>query len=143
MRVVTLVVAVGWLVLAGFSFWQLAPPAGFIVGGGALVGAAITGWLGLSLVLRWDVDGVILAGRGYTPWTEIDQVALHRGILSVPVVEIRRGRAIETIPLDALAWFGQRVPLSLAQKVAERTGTPDVLVVERPRRRGRRGVGQS
>ena len=140
MRIVTLAVALGWFVLAVFGFWQISPPGGWVIGGLGLVGAVVTAWLGLTMVVRWDADGIVLPGRGHTPWSEIDQVSLLPGVLAVPQVELHAGRAIETIPLDALAWFGKGRSLRLARQVADHVGTGEVRVIESSRRRGSRAA---
>lgn len=139
MRILTWIVAAGWLVLAGFGFVAMSPPGGWIVGAVASLGGAVTAWLGWTMVVRWDADGIRLPGRGPTPWERIDEVALHSGVLSVPHVEMHTRRSIETVPLDALAWFGKRgASLRLAQQVADHADAGEVRVVGRGRHRGTR-----
>lgn len=144
MRILTLGIAVGWLVLAVFGFVAMTPPVGWAIGGVALVGAAITGWMGSTMVVRWDAAAITLPGRGPTPWSEIDEVALHSGLLSVPQVELQFGRGIQTIPLDALAWFGKGGPaLRLAQQVADQANAGEVRVTQPTRRRATRSAGSA
>lgn len=140
-RLLTWAIAAGWLVLAGFGLVAMSPPAGWLIGGLALVGAAVTGWLGWTMVVRWDEHGIILPGRGPTPWSDVDEVSLQPGLLSVPQVELHTGRSIQAIPLDALAWFGKGgTSLRLAQRVADHADAGEVRVVEPSRRRGTRAM---
>ncbi|MFV0452002.1 MAG: hypothetical protein ACK5LS_07130 [Propioniciclava sp.] len=141
MRILTLAVAAGWVLLAVFCLWQLSPPWSFVLGAVGVVAAAGTAALGLSMGVKWNAEGIFLPGRGHMPWAEIDQISVQPGRLTVPQVEVRVGRAIETIPLDGLAWFGSGARVvTVAQQIADRGGLGEVRTVERVTAPGRRGT---
>lgn len=139
----TWVVAAGWLALAIGSFVALGRPWGIVLGLVGLVGAAGTGWLARSMVVRWDADGLVLPGRGRTVWDDIERLEVQPGFVSVPMVALRQGRGLVDVPLDGLAWFGRagRTASRLAGRVAEAGDLPEVSVRGRAGAPGRRALG--
>lgn len=132
MRPVTFVVALGWLALAVYGFWQVSPPAGIVVGALSVLGAIGTAWLAYTMRVPWTPEGIELPGGRFASWTDVDGVSIRPGFLSMPQVEFTAGRAIEAVPLDTLAWFGSRGPvLRVAQKIADQAGVGDVAAPHR------------
>lgn len=142
MGVLTWLVALGWLALAAGSFVGLAAPGGTVLGVVGLAGALATGWLAVSMRVPCDAEGIVLPRVGRVPWSAIDAVEVHPGLVSVPVVSVRRGRALDEVPLDGLAWFGgpAGVARTLAERVARQAGIDDVGVRTERSARGRRAL---
>lgn len=130
MVVVTWVVAVGWLALAAYSFFALAEPIRWVLGGVSVAGALGTGWLASSLRIPYDDEGLRLPRRGHVRWDQVDSIDVTPGPLSVPVLSLRSGRMLEDVYLDGLAWFGGANGLArtLAEKVARTAGVDAVGV---------------
>ena len=130
MTVVTWLVAVGWFVLALLSIVGLAAPAGVVLGGLGAVGALSTAWIALSLRIPYDDDGIRLPKLGHVPWGDVHAVEVQPGVVAVPYLVVRRGRALDEVPLDGLAWFGgaEGYTRALAEKVARTAGVDDVTV---------------
>lgn len=144
MVVVTGVVAAGWFVLAVLSLAFLQRPGGLVLGVGGLLGGLITSWLALSLRVRHDEVGVQLPRLGHVPWDRVHAVEVQPGLVSVPFVVVREGRALTDVPLDGLAWFGgpDGFARSLAEQVAAAAGLSEVGVrSQRGGSRGRRAAG--
>lgn len=120
MVVLTWVVAVGWLTLAAYSFFALAEPTRWVLGGVSVVGALGTGWLASSLRIPYDDEGLRLPRRGHVSWDQVDSVDLVPGLVCVPVVSLHSGRVLDEVHLDGLAWFGgtNGMARALAEKVA-------------------------
>ncbi len=120
MVVLTWVVAVGWLVLAAYSFFALAEPTRWVLGGVSVAGALGTGWLASSLRIPYDDEGLRLPRRGHVSWDQVDSVDLVPGLVCVPVLSLHAGRVLDEVHLDGLAWFGgtNGMARALAEKVA-------------------------
>lgn len=143
MVVVTGLVAVGWFVLGALSFLGLPAPGGILLGLAGITGGLTTAWLALSLRVPYDEDGVVLPRQGRVPWSRVHAVEVQPGLVSVPYVVLRDGRALSDVPLDGLAWFGgpDGYAKDLAEGVAAAAGLSGVGV--RPLRtegKGRRAA---
>lgn len=139
MIVVTWLVAVGWLILGALSFLGLPQPGGVALGVVGIVGGLVTSWLALSLRVRHDDAGIVLPRLGHVTWERVDAVQIQPGLVSVPYVVVRDGRALTDVPLDGLAWFGgpEGFARTMAEQVAAAAGLTDVAV--RPRRSAGQG----
>lgn len=140
MAVVTWVVAAGWLALAIYSFVELGSAWGIGIGSFAALGAVVTGWVAFTMAVSWDADGIHIRGHGRLPWEHLEAVSLHSGVLSVPHLDIRIGRAVDSIPLDGLAWFGRRLAHASATRLASVGGLGDVRVHSTKSEPGRRAA---
>ncbi len=141
MAAVTWVVAAGWAALAVYSFVELGTAWGIGIGIAAVVAAAATGYVASTMAVSWDADGVLIRGRGRLPWNDLESVSLHSGILSVPHLDVRAGRAVDSIPLDGLAWFGRRgLAHASAERLASMGGLGDVRVRSTSSAPGRRAA---
>ncbi len=142
MIVVTGLVSVGWFVLAALSFGWLPHPAGLLLGSGGVLGGLITAWLALSMRVAHDEAGLHLPRLGHVPWERVHAVEVQPGLVSVPYVVVREGRALTDIPLDGLAWFGgpEGFAGGLAEQVAAAAGLPGVEVRAQRGGRGRRAA---
>lgn len=139
MFVVTWLVALGWFVLGVLSVLGLSWPGGVILGVLGVVGGLATSWLALSLRIPYDDHGITLPHHGRVPWADVDAVQVQPGLLTVPYVVVRRGRALDEVPLEGLAWFGgpEGHARNLAEKVALVADVETVTV-----REPRGGVGR-
>ena len=139
MVVITGLVAVGWFVLGALSFVGLSRPAGLLLGTAGVLGGLVTAWLALSLRVRHDDAGIVLPRLGHVPWEQVHAVEVQPGLVSVPYVVVRQGRALADVALDGLAWFGgpDGYARGLAEQVAAAAGLDRVAV--RPPRGGSAG----
>lgn len=130
MVVVTAFVAVGWVVLAVAGWLGLGAPWNVVFAAVGVVGAAVTTWLASSLRVPYDHAGVHLPGQGHVAWSEVQAIDVTSGTVSVPVLSVRRGRALVDVPLDGLAWFGgpDGTARHLAERVARVAGVAGVGV---------------
>lgn len=128
MAVLTWVVAAGWVALSVYSFLGLTSEWGIGIGIAAVLAAAATGYVAVTMAVSWNADGVLIRGRGRLPWDDLEAVTLHAGALSVPHLDVRTGRAVDSIPLDGLAWFGRRLAHASAQRLAAAAGLGEVRV---------------
>ena len=99
----------------------------------------MTAWLALSLRVRHDDAGIVLPRLGHVPWEQVHAVEVQPGLVSVPYVVVRQGRALADVALDGLAWFGgpDGYARGLAEQVAAAAGLDRVAV--RPPRGGSAG----
>lgn len=136
---VTGLVAVGWIVLAILSFIGLPRPGGLLLGAAGILGGLVTAWLALGMRIRHDDAGIHLPRLGHVAWEQVHAIEVLPGLVSVPYVVVRQGRALTEVPLDGLAWFGSSdgVARDLAQVLAQEAGVAEVGV--RPRRGGGKG----
>lgn len=137
----TFVIAALWVVLGVGAYLALPGWIGvaFVVAGG--LGAVLTGWLAASMLVRYGAFTVKLPGRGDVAWEEIADVSLVRaGLLQIPTVGLRQGRALEEIQLGGLAWFGTAVPLRLARKLSQAGERGEVTVRGAASVQGRRAA---
>lgn len=139
MIVVTWLVAVGWFVLAVLSLVWLPRPGGLLLGVGGILGGLVTSWMALSLRVRHDEAGIHLPRLGHVAWERVHAVEVQPGLVSVPYVVVREGRALDEVPLDGLAWFGgpDGFARTMAEQVAGAAGLSGVGV--RPVRGGGKG----
>ena len=141
MAIATWVVAAGWAGLAVYAFVGLGSAWGIGIGAAALVGAAATGFIASTMSVSWDADGILIRGRGRLAWDDLDAVSLHPGIVSVPHLDVRVGRALDSIPLDGLAWFGRRgLAHASAERLASAGGLGEVRVPSVAAAPGRRAA---
>ncbi|MFV0405836.1 MAG: hypothetical protein ACK5LN_03275 [Propioniciclava sp.] len=139
LRTITWAVALGWLGLAAFGFWRLGYPWGWVLGGLGILAGLVTSWLGFTMRVRWDGAGIYLPTAGKVSWDQVDRVSLRRGLVTVPQVDIRDGRALQTFPLESLAWFGTSgAARALAQRIANLAEAGPVQVLDRARVASRR-----
>lgn len=140
MTVVTWLVAVGWFVLGLLSLLGLSFPAGIVLGVLGIAGGLVTAWLALSLRIAHDERGIELPKVGHVPWERVHAVEIQPGLVSVPYVVIRHGRALTDVPLDGLAWFGgpDGYARGLAEQVARAADVETVTVRGQRGGRGRR-----
>lgn len=134
MSVLTWLVAVGWFVLGLLSLVGLAFPSGIVLGVLGIGGGLATAWLALSLRVPYDDRGIQLPTLGHVAWEDVHGVEVQPGLVSVPYVVVRRGRALEEVPLDGLAWFGG--PDGYARRLAEKVGVAadvEAVTVRTPR----------
>lgn len=143
MVAVTGLVAVGWFVLSVLSFAGLPWPGGVVLGTVSVVGGVVTAWLALGLRIRHDEAGIVLPRLGHVAWQDVDAVEVQPGLVSVPWLVVRQGRALTGVPLDGLGWFGgaNGVARDLAEKVAQAAGVTKVDVrASRGEGKGRRAA---
>ncbi len=142
MVVVTAFVAVGWLVLAVAGWFGLAAPWNIVFAIVGVVGAAVTTGLATSRRVPYVHAGVRLPGQGYVTWSQVQAVDVTSGVLAVPVVSVRRGRALVDVPLDGLGWFGGPTGTArhLAERVARAAGVDAVGVRDQRPTAGRRAA---
>lgn len=127
----TAAIAAAWVGLGvyGLLMFPVAVSAvgiGFAVLG--LLGAVLTGWLALSMVVRYGPFGVRVPGQGEVSWDDVESVELLAGALGVPAIGVRQGRALTDVQLGGLAWFGTALPLKLAQRLADAGDKGEVSV---------------
>ena len=142
MAVVTWLVAVGWFVLGLLSILGLSFPAGIVLGVLGIAGGLVTAWLALTLRVAHDEDGIELPKLGHVPWERVHAVEIQPGLVSVPYVVVRQGRALTDVPLDGLAWFGgpDGYARGLAEQVARAADVETVGVRGQRGGRGRRAA---
>ena len=107
--------ALGWFALgAGVSLTVVAPwnLAGAAV---AVVLGVATAWVAAGLGVRVDGDGLRVGRAPRVPWDDVTAIALRPGPFVIPVVSVRRGRALVDLPLEGLA-----APAGLARRFAQR-----------------------
>lgn len=116
-----LAVALGWVALAGASLVLLSGPVSLAAALGCVVAAALTAWIAATLGVTVDADGVRVGRGGVTAWADVSSVDVRSGVLSVPVLSVRQGRALADVPLEGLAWWGRSSALAtgLAQRIAD------------------------
>lgn len=112
------VVTVAWLTLTPVLFVVLPAPSNAAFAVVAALAGIATGWVAWSMAVRVGPDGITLPGRDRIAWSDVDEVALVSGAVTVPVVTIRSGRALADVPLDGLAGVGR--DSSVARRLAER-----------------------
>lgn len=142
MVVLAWLVAAGWLAVAVICPLTLPAPGGWVLGGVGAMGASLTAWLALSLRVRHDEAGLVLPGHGHVPWADVEAVGVRPGLVCVPLVEVRRGRAVAEVALGGLAWFGgpDGVARSLAERIAGLAGVAEVGVHTGSTAPGRRAL---
>lgn len=135
-------VAVLWLGVAAFAWWRLDQPWNWAVTAFAVLAAAGTAFVSRGLVVRVADAGVSGDGVPTVAWGDVEHVGVHPGWVSVPYLAVRRGRAIDELPLDGIAGFGRGPAVRLAQQVADAGGLGEVVVAAPTRSSGspRRGV---
>ena len=137
----TFLIAALWAGLGVGCFWAFPGWIGIAFAVAGALGAVLTGWLAASMVVRYGAFALKLPGRGEVPWEEVADVAVvPAGLVTIPAVSIRSGRALEEIQLGGLAWFGRGVPLRLAQKLAEAGDRGEVTVRGGTTAQGRRAA---
>lgn len=127
----TAVIAAAWVGLGVYGvlmFPLAAGPVGIGFAVLGLLGAVLTGWLALSMVVRYGPFGVRVPGHGDVSWDDVESVELLAGAMSVPAIGVRQGRALTDVELGGLAWFGKAVPLALAQRLADAGEKGEVAV---------------
>lgn len=132
-------VTVAWLGLAAAVLVVLPPPAHVAFAVAAVLAGVATGWVARSMAVHVGPDGITLPGRERIAWSDVDEVALVPGAITVPVVTVRVGRALADHPLDGLAGVGRAsgVARRLAERVADFGGLGPVALRStgsRPRR---------
>lgn len=142
MSILTAVIALGWAVLGVLSFLGLEPPAGIILGVVGAVGLVATAWLAWTMRIEHDVLCIVLRGRGRVPWEAVHSIEVQSGLVSVPVLTMREGRALVDVPLDGLAWFGRdnATTHALAERLAHDGGLGEVVVRPTSGTAGRRAA---
>lgn len=136
-------VAVLWLAVGAFALLRLAEPWNVALAGFAAVAAVATGAVARGLVVRIRDTGVSAVGVPEVAWEDVEHVGVRRGLVSVPYVTVRRGRALDDLPLDGIACFRPGGALRLAREVADAGGLGEVRLPElgrRPSGAGRRGL---
>lgn len=138
----TFVIAALWVVL-GLIGWMLFPgTVGLVFAAGGAVGAILTGWLGVSMLVRYGPFGMRVPGHGDVAWEDIASVeVVPTGIMTVPAVGVRKGRMLEEVQLGGLAWFGRGAALALAGRLADAAGKDEVVVRGKAGVPGRRAAG--
>lgn len=137
---VTAALCVVWIGVGAASFLLLRPPSGMVLAGVCLAGTSGTAWLALSMVVRHGPFSVHLPGHGEVSWSDIASIELQPGLLSVPTVSVRQGRALSEVELGGLAWFRRRTSQRLAERLAEAGGLGEVVVRGRTAAPGRRAA---
>lgn len=142
MVVMAWLVAAGWLVLAVVCPLVLAAPGGWVLGALGALGASLTAWLALSLRVRHDAAGLVLPGHGHVAWEQVEAVDVRPGLVCVPVVGVRQGRAVSEVSLGGLAWFGgpDGAARTLAERIAALAGVAEVGVHADSTAPGRRAL---
>lgn len=142
MVVLTGVVAVAWFVMAAACLLGLEGTPRLVLGAVGVVGGLATVWLARAMRVPWDDHGLVLPRWGHVPWSAIDAIEVRPGLVSVPVLWVREGRALSDVRLDGLAWFGgaEGRARTLAERVAQVAGLDEVLVRVPGAGRGRRAL---
>lgn len=129
----TFLVAALWLVLGVWGLVMFPDVRGLGFAGVGVLGAVLTGWLAACMLVRFGPLGIRLPGFGEVPWEDIVSVeVLTAGFLSVPTVGVGQGRLLDEVQLGGLAWFGHRLSLKFAQRLADVAGRGDVVVRGKP-----------
>lgn len=119
--------AVGAVLLAVMGWGGGAPVTVGIIAATFVIGLALA-VMGLRMVVRLDGERVRVLGRASIPLGDIDAVSVARtpGRLPifVPVIDLRRGRALDRFEIDGLSSIGSAKPaLRWAQVLADAAGT--------------------
>lgn len=135
-------VAAGWIAVAVFSVVRLVEPWHWIVMVVSLLAAAATVWVSLGLRVRIVDEGIVAAGIPLVPWERIDHIGVRTGVVNIPFLVVRRGRALDEVPLDGIASLRRGTALRLAQELADLGDLGEITVVEPADHpvRGRRGI---
>ena len=129
-----------WVGVGVASFLMLSAPSGFIFAGVCLAGTTATAWLAVSMVVRHGPFGGHLPGHGEVLWGDIASIELQPGVISVPAVSVRHGRALSEVELGGLAWFGRRTSQRLAQRLADAGDLGEVVERGKSAAPGRRAA---
>lgn len=135
-------VAAAWLGLGVVAWLRFGEPAGWVIAGVSALAAAATGVVSNGLRVLVSEAGVTLAGGHEVAWEDVDHVGVRSGLVSVPYLAVRVGRALDDVPLDGIAAFGRSGALRLAEQVADAGSLGEVRMAggQRPTGRGRRGI---
>lgn len=136
------VVAVLWLPVAALAASRVAEPWNWALGVFSVLAGIATAFVARGLVVRVSDTGVSTVGVPEVAWEDIEHVGVRPGLVSVPHLAVRRGRALEELPLDGVATFGRAAAVRWAQQVADAGGLGEVVVrgATRASGPGRRGL---
>lgn len=137
-------VAVAWLAVGTVAWLRLAEPLNWIVPVFCVLAGLGTAYVSWGLVVRVGAGGVSGVGVPAIAWEDIEHVGVRPGVVSVPFLTVRRGRALDELPLDGIAGFGRGSAVRMAQEVADAGGLGEVVVegASRASAAGRRGIPQ-
>ncbi len=126
--VVGLVVAAAWLALGVVGALRLTSPWNIVVAAVAVVATAVTAWISWGLRVKVADTGVSASGMPEIAWEDIEHVGVRSGLVAVPYLSVRRGRALDDMPLDGIAGLGTGMATRLAERLAAAGDLGDVVV---------------
>ena len=137
-------VAGAWVALAVAALWRMAEPWNWVVGVFSLASSVATAVVARGLAVRVGDAGVSAAGLHEVAWEDVEHVGVRGRAVAVPYLSVRRGRALEDVPLDGIACVGRGPALRLAQEVADAGALGQVVVAgaQRSSGPGRRGIAE-